>query len=173
MTLPPILLRLMVMSFNSLQTGKWSQRAVKPGIIDLVEGGFNSLQTGKWSQRDNVEKFVCFDGDSCFNSLQTGKWIQSHARALPWPIPLCVSIPFKRESVFRASPHKYLDISFILVSIPFKRETTGGLVISRPSFTETFFSDNWQLETDNYSPIPFKRESGFRAYLKPIEVVVS
>ena len=79
-----------------------------------------------------------------FNSLQTGKCIQRR---------------------FKSSP-RHSDT----VSIPFKRESTGGLVISRPSFTETFFSDNWQLETDNYSPIPFKRESVSKVFRRIISL---
>ena len=62
---------------------------------------FNSLQTGKCIQSYSGEEEAGLE--SCFNSLQTGKCIQ---RKLRYPfrvlsIRKLVSIPFKRESVFR------------------------------------------------------------------------
>ena len=63
--------------FNSLQTGKRSQRPKKEKVVkNLIR--FNSLQTGKRSQRlsqsaSGLSRLL----DKCFNSLQTGKRSQS------------------------------------------------------------------------------------------------
>ena len=59
--------------------------------------------------------------DRCFNSLQTGKCIQSEKMGKIVEVNT-VSIPFKRESVFRVSIPKLLE-SDEDVSIPFKRES--------------------------------------------------
>ncbi len=71
-----------------------------------------------------------------------------------------VSIPFKRE---RLSEHVSLRVleSASEVSIPFKRETTRQITISHQKRIiegRTSFTDSRPLMTENYSPIPFKRE---------------
>ena len=60
----------------------------------------------------------------CFNSLQTGKCIQRQ-RQVHRDRPRCffVSIPFKRESVFRGKVFTIAAILVVFVSIPFKRES--------------------------------------------------
>ena len=111
------------MCFNSLQTGKCIQRKVSTEVMDLdyefqfpsngkvysenlilnlnrYQQGFNSLQTGKCIQSRIIRRAT--GNGVCFNSLQTGKCIQRRRR---WTVlskeSTKVSIPFKRESVFR------------------------------------------------------------------------
>ena len=67
----------------------------------MLKRGFNSLQTGKHIQR--CVKRVSIYGLARFNSLQTGKHIQ---RANSGGISLNltrVSIPFKRESIYKVT----------------------------------------------------------------------
>ncbi len=64
-------------SFNSLQTGKCSQSSLLHHFELLICAGFNSLQTGKCSQREERSLQEIADSiASCFNSLQTGKCSQ-------------------------------------------------------------------------------------------------
>ena len=64
--------------------------------------GFNSLQTGKCIQSiDSLNTEITVG--ACFNSLQTGKCIQSSFYTRHRNGPRKVSIPFKRESVFRVN----------------------------------------------------------------------
>ena len=119
-------------SFNSLQTGKCIQRV---RFLHRNQG-FNSLQTGKCIpfRRGTLVSF---------NSLQTGKCIQTQRCSIrQWKFqfpsngkvysegqntigsitPQRVSIPFKRESVFRGrNRHSFRGRG--KVSIPFKRES--------------------------------------------------
>ena len=90
-------------SFNSLQTGKCIQRRRRSKMsIRSSKNGFNSLQTGKCIQR---ALFLSLSRTFfSFNSLQTGKCIQSLDRNLGFCRRISVSIPFKRESVFRVLP---------------------------------------------------------------------
>ena len=91
-----------------------------------------------------------------FNSLQTGKCIQSAGDVPPIESELeNVSIPFKRESVFRDLQSLQRHGTMEFVSIPFKRESV--------------FRDLQSLQrhgTMEFVSIPFKRESVFRADLK-------
>ena len=84
--------------FNSLQTGKCSQREFV-GPCPKRLPCFNSLQTGKCSQSHYIE----VDYTGClysFNSLQTGKCSQSpFMNSAKTFQSFGVSIPFKRESV--------------------------------------------------------------------------
>ena len=113
-------------SFNSLQTGKCIQ-SCKQTWQYLTSYSFNSLQTGKCIQSKMITQYadrlgisvsIPFKRESvfkainddklynakipCFNSLQTGKCIQSlFVFRMRGCRSGCVSIPFKRESVFK------------------------------------------------------------------------
>ena len=65
--------------------------------------------------------------------------------------PRVVSIPFKRESVFRVVWHYHHQVTRLKVSIPFKRESVFRVRTSRMT----------QVTKLRVS-IPFKRESVFR-----------
>ena len=139
--------RMTVRCFNSLQTGKCIQRGIrkntktsKPNkfqfpsngkvysksnlrtIFSTSRSGFNSLQTGKCIQslRHSHPKNRSL---ICFNSLQTGKCIQSHQKSLQLRVSVAVSIPFKRESVFKDAFRLHALCRRPHVSIPFKRES--------------------------------------------------
>ena len=111
-------------SFNSLQTGKCIQSKLvvwlppeygdsfqfpsngkvysKPTYNQHKKGGtysFNSLQTGKCIQ--SSKKLSYRQRILSFNSLQTGKCIQSSQQCSLIRFCRFVSIPFKRESVFK------------------------------------------------------------------------
>ena len=88
--------------FNSLQTGKWSQRAIMRSET-FEARSFNSLQTGKWSQRE-ITGLGSTSGNASFNSLQTGKWSQSRFPCAVRFAGVIVSIPFKRESGAKVHP---------------------------------------------------------------------
>ena len=111
-----------------------------------------------------------------FNSLQTGKCIQSVSITVH-PESMRVSIPFKRESVFREVLREARIFSLISVSIPFKRESVfracwmtltvatlsrsfnslqTGKCIQRLKMKKKAASLSQQVS------IPFKRESVFR-----------
>ena len=117
-----------VARFNSLQTGKCIQSSQGRLATRSYSSCFNSLQTGKCIQSSAAEEVVDYVLLR-FNSLQTGKCIQSPAgwamdvlKAYEFQFPSNgkvysetllkeygqgevknVSIPFKRESVFRGS----------------------------------------------------------------------
>ena len=90
-------------SFNSLQTGKriQSMQARRPTLLS-VNGCFNSLQTGKRIQSE-VSPGVDSAEVKSFNSLQTGKRIQRLFALEDAEDADSVSIPFKRESVFKVT----------------------------------------------------------------------
>ena len=89
-----------MIGFNSLQTGKCIQRNGSR-VTNLAGESFNSLQTGKCIQRLLSLSLSPLPA-LCFNSLQTGKCIQSATtRVCKEQGRARVSIPFKRESVFR------------------------------------------------------------------------
>ena len=69
----------------------------------------------------------------------------------------CVSIPFKRESVFKEKRRAVSSTPRSLVSIPFKRESVFKVIFS--------LTANAQIGT--FVSIPFKRESVFKG--KPTE----
>ena len=118
--------------FNSLQTGKCIQRDV------VISVGFGTLivefpfpSNGKvYSEELEISNVVKIES---FNSLQTGKCIQrSNQVSMDRLECYIVSIPFKRESVFRADllmPY----LRYEQVSIPFKRESVFRVrVLLRP-----------------------------------------
>ena len=112
--------------FNSLQTGKWSQRKLKvtaiAAIAAIVSIPFKRESGAKAKRKDKRErnfgfqfqfpsngkvepKGGCFGSHHWnnysvgFNSLQTGKWSQRRQRRLKRiMVTHTVSIPFKRES---------------------------------------------------------------------------
>ena len=93
-----LLLRLARLRFNSLQTGKWIQSKwnfTTPGFVYA----FQFPSNGKVDSEDRKR---VVQADACrFNSLQTGKWIQRERSLRLCRSQYSVSIPFKRESVFR------------------------------------------------------------------------
>ena len=110
-----------ITSFNSLQTGKCIQRTGRICVLTDRLQSFNSLQTGKCIQRMRHSVYRKSMG---FNSLQTGKCIQSSVLVYNDPNGFSeVSIPFKRESVFRVHYQVLMKWAFYIVSIPFKRES--------------------------------------------------
>ena len=136
--------------FNSLQTGKCIQSPVHSSGLSSVPVCFNSLQTGKCIQR---RKFLImrlsWEG-KCFNSLQTGKCIQRDpSTSTKKPLSI-VSIPFKRESVFRENQH-VLYSALDRFQFP-----SNGKVYSEVS------SKLGRLTGLDKVSIPFKRESVFR-----------
>ena len=85
-----------------------------------------------------------------FNSLQTGKCIQRLTTSVKLPLKRLVSIPFKRESVFRASI-----------------EALGGIGLSGFNSLQTGkciqrIESEIDYDLGNEVSIPFKRESVFR-----------
>ena len=66
-----------------------------------LKNGFNSLQTGKHIQRSLSIVLERWGRVSRFNSLQTGKHIQSIKPVLLSLFSLKVSIPFKRETIYK------------------------------------------------------------------------
>ena len=136
----------MLACFHSLQTGKCIQRR-QTRLPVRPAASFHSLQTGKCIQSGtgrrcyrNVDHLsfpfpsngkvysktengcIQVRCRTCFNSLQTGKCIQRNRQCGNGCGSQRVSIPFKRESVFKARKG-LVDMAAKLVSIPFKRES--------------------------------------------------
>ena len=128
--------------FNSLQTGKCIQR-ISLGMTDELISGFNSLQTGKCIQRLNrIALYEVGHGEFQFPSngkvysefffvvckvhyLQTMFQFPSNGKVyseITTPIPKRrkqdVSIPFKRESVFRAGNTSWQKVVNFLFQFP-------------------------------------------------------
>ena len=110
-----------------------------------------------------------------FNSLQTGKCIQSPLPSDGHFVDLFVSIPFKRESVFKVKEYGLIKAAEMTVSIPFKRESvfkellSGNICFSRkfqfPSNGKVYSKKEareYETELLNSVSIPFKRESVFK-----------
>ena len=85
-----------------------------------------------------------------FNSLQTGKCIQS-IEALDEVLGDSVSIPFKRESVFRVIPSQCVINE---LSLSFNSLQTGKCIQRQTQPTD--------VQCGTHVSIPFKRESVFR-----------
>ena len=83
---------------------------------------FNSLQTGKHSQSSLMRQFAPLVRRISFNSLQTGKHSQRSHRDTGFRPKLQVSIPFKRESLYKGWLCSLALNIAKDVSIPFKRE---------------------------------------------------
>ena len=107
-----------------------------------------------------------------FNSLQTGKRIQSIFLDCNPGLP-SVSIPFKRESVSKASRYIFMhEVAHLVVSIPFKRESLSkvdkGLSWKKCRATLFQFPSNgnaypkianrYRQVVSYWVSIPFKRE---------------
>ena len=135
---------------------------------------FNSLQTGKCIQRKHCARSV--PAKERFNSLQTGKCIQRIDVNVNVTQKL-VSIPFKRESVFKDNTW-IPQGSDTTVSIPFKRESVFKGACSMLSVYRYFwfqFPSNGKVYskiptaittiTITIVSIPFKRESVFKGRL--------
>ena len=135
--------------FNSLQTGKCIQRAKETQGKQPWKYGFNSLQTGKCIQSESKQREKI--AQKVFQFPSNGKvyseWIFV---ASCTSIVFSVSIPFKRESVFRALTTNGFKWVERRVSIPFKRESVFRDLLRRSSASRRKVS------------IPFKRESVFR-----------
>ena len=107
--------------FNSLQTGKCIQRKSPWQDEKNYKLCFNSLQTGKCIQSLNKK---CESGELKFQFPSNGKVYSETGRVGTHATLETVSIPFKRESVFRVnSTLQIYRIRESQVSIPFKRES--------------------------------------------------
>ena len=109
-----------ILSFNSLQTEKCIQSNGLRRPRSWSNLCFNSLQTGKCIQ--SFLHILYPNQLKSFNSLQTGKCIQRAEQLRLKRTRVLVSIPFKRESVFRENTAQR-NRERSRVSIPFKRES--------------------------------------------------
>ena len=110
------------MSFNSLQTGKRIQRRNHKCLTPPSLSSFNSLQTGK-----RIQSLIAQSGQNkrriCFNSLQTGKRIQSRCLLL-WAAGAGRKFQFPSNGKAYSKKHRIrLSSKRSIVSIPFKRES--------------------------------------------------
>ena len=164
------------MGFNSLQTGKCIQSEQAEKLLDIDIQEFQFPSNGKvyskrrqvsdnrycqcWFQFPSNGKVYsksrasreCYEyGQMRFNSLQTGKCIQSSKWEKARADISRVSIPFKRESVFKV---------IILWLIIFRRSLfqfpSNGKVYSKSGITFN------TTHAKNFVSIPFKRESVFK-----------
>ena len=165
--------------FNSLQTGKGvqtqessstvdrhlkfqfpsngkgcSDRDGEPVTLIVTEERFNSLQTGKGVQTAPGTFLSQNETSWSFNSLQTGKGVQTALEIYGEALKQGVSIPFKRERVFRLS-HQ-LHSSTTAATNSFNSLQTGKGVQTSPIFQS-------RVGTMKVS-IPFKRERVFRLW---------
>ena len=163
--------------FNSLQTGKCIQRAWKSAFTKADDEAFQFPSNGKvYSEKQKIY-LSAHRRHLCFNSLQTGKCIQSGTGGPVQELYDNVSIPFKRESVFRVAPRRHNGGSReSKVSIPFKRESVfrvfsnpvhrvKRLLFQFPSNGKVYSERHKQICRicrRGYVSIPFKRESVFR-----------
>ena len=138
------LIRKPTRSFNSLQTGKHIQSLLGIEIWNLEYKGFNSLQTGKHIQSNALKQVATF-GLVGFNSLQTGKHIQSAAAGGALLSALHVSIPFKRESIYKDISRPKSIRNYRNVSIPFKRESIYKVL---SHFSLSHFSLSFQFPSN-------------------------
>ena len=117
----------------------WLQYAPTGGVGVSIP--FKRESVFKELQRQIVYEFYILDS---FNSLQTGKRIQSSTCILYIIyMYILVSIPFKRESVFKEWWYYCYGRLFRRVSIPFKRESVfkvGRTICSSPASHLSFNS---------------------------------
>ena len=110
--------------FQFPSNGKADTKKEEIAAIKTAAESFNSLQTGKQIQRTLMSNTREIEPVLRFNSLQTGKQIQSAERCAICNKSGFVSIPFKRESRYKAyQGSKVLENGKQYVSIPFKRES--------------------------------------------------
>ena len=142
------------------------------GLVGLAWMSFNSLQTGNLMERKitSTEHFRHLS----FNSLQTGNLMESYIT--PYAVTsICeVSIPFKRETSWKAKPPQR-HIRYKKVSIPFKRETSWKVYqyiakemevccfnsLQTGNLMESVFFSSHGSQIRNVS-IPFKRETSWK-----------
>ena len=110
---------------------------------------FNSLQTGKWSQRLRLRKRT--QGTSeCFNSLQTGKWSQRKSSQHRNSASVMKQFQFPSNGKVEPKIHKHTHKGELMeVSIPFKRESGAKVKIqeTRNKWVASFNS----LQTGKWS----------------------
>ena len=114
------MIMILLMSFNSLQTGRCIQSCGRTATTRRL--GFVSIPF----KREGVSKERYPQRWKCpshprFNSLQTGRCIQSLSTNTVSRLRI-VSIPFKREGVSKGRPENSTSRTTHIVSIPFKRE---------------------------------------------------
>ena len=137
-------------SFNSLQTGKSFRTGDQEPRVDSAVLRFNSLQTGKsfrtkFLRRQSGEE----DFARSFNSLQTGKSFRTKVPTTPAKVSALFQFP-SNGKVLSDELTTYHVKQNDNVSIPFKRESPFG---------RTF---RGTIEKDAiFVSIPFKRESPF------------
>ena len=91
--------------FNSLQTGRYIQSPSSTWRQRIAVYCFNSLQTGRYIQRLDKSWHII---STCqrFNSLQTGRYIQRLMWMWTQHTTVTVSIPFKREGIYKVTNPK-------------------------------------------------------------------
>ena len=108
-------------SFNSLQTGKHIQRPCGTNSARTIFTSFNSLQTGKHIQSGLWSQKICLLPS--FNSLQTGKHIQSRTPVFgDTPVDFKFQFPSNGKA-YTKDLIGAIECGEIKVSIPFKRES--------------------------------------------------
>ena len=135
---------------------------------------FNSLQTGKCIQRTSISQFLVRRRRFQFPSNGKVDPKSEYGYGIRWSHG--VSIPFKRESVFKARYYEFNRLNAEKVSIPFKRESVskvdGVLVLEQICLNFNSLQTGKCIQrirrkvemstaTSGVS-IPFKRESVFR-----------
>ena len=169
-------------SFNSLQTGRhiqsWARRSKRKlnqvsipfkregiykegmtlGAGSALAFRFNSLQTGR-----HIQSWICWWylwWDECFNSLQTGRHIQSQY-PVEWNQTIHVSIPFKREGIYKGSGclKRFQQSVLSLFQFPSNGKAYPKTISVRPTYRTKWVS------------IPFKREGIYKEVLNMNEKV--
>ena len=105
--------------FNSLQAGRGVQSNYYRKTMMATKFSFNSLQAGRGVQSDASRVERIFGQSQCFNSLQAGRGVQSQNQ-LQQSLNCVkrVSIPFKREGVFKVTSRKRSPITIALFQFP-------------------------------------------------------
>ncbi len=117
--------------FNSLQTGKCIQRlilATSASAAAVTAQSFNSLQTGKCIQSRQSAAFPNTGPHRAFQFPSNGK-VYSETGTTALDQTSFVSIPFKRESVFRA-----FYAEWYLKGSQFQFPSNGKVYSERPYF---------------------------------------
>ena len=109
-------------SFNSLQTGKHSERI--EDAHNIIKGEYVSIPFKRESTAKGGKQWITNTAFLSFHSLQTGKHSESAPVYTSGTSYVFVSIPFKRESTAKAFKGRR-PVPPNIVSIPFKRESTA------------------------------------------------
>ena len=147
----PLLAGGVLISFNSLQTGRHIQRSITVTRIN-DQLSFNSLQTGRHIQ--SVHAYAQLHNSVCFNSLQTGRHIQS--RTLPIQVDL---VQFLEKFQFPSNGKAY----------PKRRIRNCGALPPVECFNSLQTGRHIQRSLTNIKPkttTPFQFPSNGKAYPK-------